>query len=937
MEVVFNTWFNFQIRMKKVFLLVTFVLSYCLAYGQTISFSGSSRSVAEGAGVTSITLTIANPTANPSSVQVVISSGSASDGADYSFANPTTVTFPGSSTAPQTVSLTLNEDAAPEADEFLVLRLQNPTNAQIGSANSYLLLIQDNDKTVPSLSQCLSLSLLTSYRNPNGGSSEIVAYEKTSKRLFIANSVANKLDIVNFANPSAPVSYSSISVSALGGSINSVVVQNGVIAAAIENTNKVLPGKVVFFDANGTVLKEVTTGVLPDMVAISPDGKYVVTANEGEPDSYLAGGTDPEGSVTIIDISGGIANLTQANVTTVSFAPLNGLRDTYRAQGIRIFGRKGNVANGSSVAEDFEPEYVAFTPDSKLAYVTLQENNALIVIDLDTKTIATKEGQPFVKALGYKNHNVDGNSFDPSDQGGVISFQKLPVLGVYMPDAIASYQVNGQTYFITANEGDAREWDGLVEVLRAGANGYTLDPTAFPNATDLKNNQLLGRLNVTNQSGDTDGDGDFDQIHVLGGRSISIWDANGNQVWDSGDQLERITRNLVPGLFNASNTTGAPAIKNRSDDKGPEPEGVTTAQIGDKLYAFVGLERIGGVMVYDVTNPVSPQFVTYTNNRSVAGNAATDDLGPEGIIYISAADSPNGQPLVLIANEISSSVSVFQLNTNGAGCTPPAGGTLALTEPLYNCNTRQITFQTTGGDGSPVEFRAIGVRDWSTNPVATIEAPVVADPNNSTILMEARQHGVVVTRVFNFRTYNCNGPVTPPSSLSLLAPIFSCATRQITFQTTGGNGSPIEFRAVGVRDWSTNPVAFIEAPVIADPNNSTILMEARQNGVVVTRVFNFRVFCPVARVAIGAESDLRVTILGNPTQQDVIEVDVRGAENQALHLQVTDGQGRLLSEQSVDRASAIERQRIKIGQSAGMYILLISTADKVKAVKLVRQ
>ena len=926
--------------MRKLFLILSFLISSWCAYGQTpaITFSGTSRSVSEGAGQVAITLNLTNPNTSAASVQVYVSSASAGSGTDFQFANPATVTFQAASTAAQTVTLTFTDDNLPEADEYIMLRLQNPVNAQIGSANSYLILVQDNDRVVPELNSCLSLSLLTSYKNPNGGSSEIVAYEKTSKRLFIANSVANKIDIVNFANPAAPVSYSSISVSALGGSINSVAVKNGVIVAAIENTNKVLPGKVVFFTADGVVLKEVTAGVLPDMVAISPDGKYVVTANEGEPDSYLATGTDPEGSVTVIDISGGISNLTQANVTTVSFASLNSFKEAFRAQGIRIFGRKGNVVNGSSVAEDFEPEYVAFTADSKKAYVTLQENNAIIVIDLDTKSIAMKDGQPFVKSLGYKNHALDQNSFDPSDQGGIISFQKLPVFGVYMPDAIASYEVNGQTFFVTANEGDAREYDGLTEVVRAGSSGYVLDPTVFPNAADLKNNQLLGRLNVTNQTGDLDGDGDFDQIHVFGGRSISIWDANGNQVWDSGDQLERITRALVPGIFNASNTTGAPATKNRSDDKGPEPEGVTVAKVGDRFLAFVALERVGGVMVYDVTNPANPQFVTYTNNRSVAGNT-NDDLGPEGIIYIAPEESPNGQPLVLIANEISSSVSVLQLNTTGTGCNPPSG-TLALDEPLYNCETRQITFRTSGGNGTAIEFRAIGVRDWGTSPVATIEAPVVADPNNSTILLEARQNGQVVTRVFNFRTYTCNGttpPPTQPGSLSLLAPAYNCSTRQLTFKTAGGNGTAIEFRAVGVRDWGTNPVATIEAPVVADPNNSVILLEARQNGQVVTRSFNFRTACAAAREATASANELSVKVFGNPTQLESLQVEVSGLDGQAFTARMLSMNGVLTDEHAGPAAGEKQVFTIRPGKQAGLYLLTIQTADKLKTVKIIRQ
>lgn len=379
-----------------------------------------------------------------------------------------------------------------------------------------------------------------------------------------------------------------------------------------------------------------------------------VSSNEGEPNSYTTTGVDPEGSVTIIDIAG----LSQANVTTVGFASLNDQRDALRAAGVRIYGRSGNVANGSTVAQDLEPEYVAFTPDSRFAYVTLQENNALAIIDLDAKALAPNP----IRSLGLKNYNLDVNAFDPTDQGGALTLQKQPVLGMYQPDAIASYVVGGQTYFVTANEGDARDYTGLAEEVRVGASGYVLDPTTFPNATDLKNNQLLGRLTVTNQTGDTDGDGDFDQIHVLGGRSFSIWNSNGSLVYDSGDDFERYTRASFPTLFNASNG-GSVALKDRSDNKGPEPEGVVTTEINGRQYAFITLERIGGVMVYDVTNPSAPQFVTFNINRVAPPNTATDDRGPEGIIYISAADSPNNQALLLLANEVSNSISVFQITT----------------------------------------------------------------------------------------------------------------------------------------------------------------------------------------------------------------------------------------------------------------------------------
>jgi hypothetical protein len=176
---------------------------------------------------------------------------------------------------------------------------------------------------------------------------------------------------------------------------------------------------------------------------------------------------------------------------------------------------------------------------------------------------------------------------------------------------------------------------------------------------------VLGRLNVTNKTGDTDGDGDFDEIYVFGGRSFSIYNAaTGAEVHDSGSLLERVTSTdaTYGVLFNASNAFEAPTRKNRSDDKGPEPEGVTTGRIGQNLYAFVSMERVGGVMVFNINNPAAPVLETYVNNRGLT--TGTGDLGPEGIVFISATDSPTGQPLLLLANEVSSTIAVYSIGAS---------------------------------------------------------------------------------------------------------------------------------------------------------------------------------------------------------------------------------------------------------------------------------
>jgi hypothetical protein len=245
---------------------------------------------------------------------------------------------------------------------------------------------------------------------------------------------------------------------------------------------------------------------------------------------------------------------------------------------------------------------------------------------------------------------------------------------MYQPDAIASFRHQGQTYLITANEGDVREWPGLLggtEASRVGALG--LDAAMFPDATVLKANAVMGRLNVTKFNGNLDADPDFEQLYSFGARSFSIWTSVGAQVFDSGDALERIVAARSPDYFNANHTNNTNDQPNpndwthdsRSDDKGPEPEGVTVARLFGRLFAFVALERIGGVVVADVTNPFAPTFIDYVNVRTFGVPANTDaaeDLGPEGLFVISEEDSPNGRPLLVVANEVSGTTRIFEIS-----------------------------------------------------------------------------------------------------------------------------------------------------------------------------------------------------------------------------------------------------------------------------------
>ena len=907
---------------------------------------------------------------------------------------------------------------------------------------------------------------------------EIVAHDPNTQRVFVVNANSATIDVLDISDPTNPNLINQIDVSPFGAVANSVAVnENGIVAVAVEPDNQQDPGTVVFFDADGQELGQVTVGALPDMLTFTSDGTKVLVANEGEPnDDYT---NDPEGSVSIIDISGGVNNLTQADVSTADFSAFIGREEELRNKGVRIYGP------GSNAAQDLEPEFIAVDGNDTTAFVTLQENNAVAVVDIenanivdvlplgakdysrglpsltqfefsDLPVLGTTEGgqeillgglsglwyegtdddgnlqfvtvpdrgpngaptdvdddgdneRPFalpdyqarivrftldegsgdieiteqipltredgtteitglpnipgvdeepvdlsrnpleydsfgadmegivinddgtywtvdeyrpaiyhfdvdgslidrfvpegtaadagetegtfgtetlpaeysnrrrnrgfeaialdtdedilysfiqtplanpdraasddssvirmlgidpetgtpvaeyvyllekptidpgnnsllvdkigdavynaedetfyilerdssttatgkkfifeidltgatnlladdapslpenttleqldvdeifdlgiqpvnktkitnLPSLGYLagdkpeglsllpdgrlavlNDNDFGlldedipgdgtvplnpepvpvvlglidfsesNQIDPSDRDDGINLGNWPVFGLLQPDSIASFVIEGKTYYVTADEGDARGYDELDEEARVGDDEYVLDPDVFDVAA-LEDDAAIGRLTVTTEDGDIDNDGDYDQIFANGGRSFSIWDAAGNLVFNSGDSIERETADLIPDNFNSNRDENT--FDDRSDNSGPEPEAITTGVLGDKTYTFVGLERTGGIMVYDVSNPTSPDFVQYMPNRDFTVEfdtnangdpdptpeqlSAAGDLGPEGFQFISPEDSPNGEALLVVANEISGTTTVYEFS-----------------------------------------------------------------------------------------------------------------------------------------------------------------------------------------------------------------------------------------------------------------------------------
>ncbi|MDY7022967.1 MAG: choice-of-anchor I family protein, partial [Cyanobacteriota bacterium] len=321
---------------------------------------------------------------------------------------------------------------------------------------------------------------------------------------------------------------------------------------------------------------------------------------------------------------------------------------------------------GATVAQDLEPEYITVSEDGTQAFVSFQENNALGLLDLQTQEFTEIVG------LGFKDHRLPGNGLDASDRDDAINIANWPVQGMYQPDEIASFTgPDGKTYLVIANEGSGRDSDGFSEEVRV--KDLDLDPDAFP--ADIQEDENLGRLTVTNTLGDSDGDGKFDELYAFGGRSFSIVDEDGNIIFDSGDDFEQITAQIFPENFNATNDENN--FDNRSDDKGPEPEGVAIGEYLGRTYAFIGLERIGGVMVYDVTDPFSPSFVSYENSRDFSVEFDTDeegdpdptdeqlaavgDLGPEGLLFIDPENSPNGQALLIATHEVSGTTTIYSV------------------------------------------------------------------------------------------------------------------------------------------------------------------------------------------------------------------------------------------------------------------------------------
>ncbi|MGN1249722.1 MAG: choice-of-anchor I family protein [Candidatus Spyradocola sp.] len=484
--------------------------------------------------------------------------------------------------------------------------------------------------------------------NADGGSLEIVQYNPVNGFAYAVSGVKGKLIAVDLNGSLAGESVVELNgteydVKALVqgfayGDMTSVAISpdGSRLAVAIQAENYADAGVVALFacgaDGSLTLLSTAAVGVQPDMVTFADNGT-LLTADEGEP-RMGSGGSDPKGSVSIVRI-GQDAALT---VQTVYFDEFDAQREALIAAGVL-------VQKNAQPSADFEPEYIAVSGGN--AFVSLQEANAVAVLDIAAGRFTG------VYPLGFVDYGVTKVDLEKNDAIELKTYDN--VLGIRMPDGISTMSIGGKTYLLTANEGDSRaDWPGLdneAEGKSSPTGGVSLDSKVV-----WFNAEMWDGL-------------DTEKDYVFGGRSFSIYEFTGDGltlVYDSGSGFEEVTAEQLPGYFNASNDKIS--MDNRSGKKGPEPESVVTGAVDGRIYAFIALERIGGVIVYDVTDPAQAVFVNYINSREFE-DAIQGDVSPEGLCFVPAAQRADGKALLLTACEVSGTLAVYACTGNAV--TPP--------------------------------------------------------------------------------------------------------------------------------------------------------------------------------------------------------------------------------------------------------------------------
>ena len=501
------------------------------------------------------------------------------------------------------------------------------------------------------------------------GSSEIATFHAGSKRIFATNGVKNAIDIYDISDVANPKKVGSVALSSYGNDVTSVAAGKDVVVAVVNISDKfsatgvptTTNGKIVVFDTNGKVLSSPDVlGVLPDSVTFAPNGTTALVAIEAQPvcakddpataakeDTDYSKASDPVGGVTVVDLS----NPASPVLRFAGFDQFSVFE--MRAKGIAV----SSVVN--NVSKDFEPEFVTAI-DNNYAYVTIQEANAIGKLNIGSATF-----ESISRAFESKVSRVARDTSDRDAGAGPRTYTN--VVGASQPDAIAGFTIGAGQYFVTANEGDAREYTCLNDDLRGSA--LKVDARRFPDWSILSGSAALGRAKVNPTIGDKDGDGDIDTIHLRGSNSMTMY-RNGIAIWDSAQLLDQIQTQA----FGVANINGSHSLssdkstmnyvgQDRSDDKGSEPEGVAVGMVGDRRIAILGLERMTALAIFDITDPGNPIFQEWLQMLPTKATPAKDvkHWSPEGIVFVPASKSPSGKALIIASYELSGSISIHQV------------------------------------------------------------------------------------------------------------------------------------------------------------------------------------------------------------------------------------------------------------------------------------
>jgi len=449
---------------------------------------------------------------------------------------------------------------------------------------------------------------------------EIAAWHPGSKRLFVVDA-ARGLRVLDLSDPADPRQVNEL---AMEGA-TSVAVHGDLVAVVRQPASKSERGMLELLTVDLQPIATCMVGLGPDMVCFTPCGTRLLIANEGEgePDNSF----DPHGSIGVVDISAGTDRPVYRQLGFEAFEPQ---RAQLTERGLHC------VVPGATLAQDLEPEYIAVAPDGSRAFATLQENNAIAVLNFTTGQYEA------IHQLGAITQLIDA-----SDSENAININDT-VRGLPMPDTMAKFSRGGTTYLVTANEGDARPDDGdIMRISQSGTSGRpAIDETVSTTLNSLyggnfKASTALGRLNILRDQGDTDLDGDIDQPTMMGTRSFSIWNAEtGGLAFDSGSMIEQWVAANDSTTFNI-NSGLTTEFDKRSDDKGPEPEALAFGSINGRDYVFVGAERQNGIFQFDITDLANVSIVGYFNPVTSSLDSGGAFISPESIQFLAATAEGN--------------------------------------------------------------------------------------------------------------------------------------------------------------------------------------------------------------------------------------------------------------------------------------------------------